>query len=39
MRAPVFEGLRFDKPPRECVLEQARPAAAEKQKAEQGEAA
>ena len=25
MRAPVFEGLRFDKPPRECVFEKAIP--------------
>jgi bifunctional non-homologous end joining protein LigD len=24
MRAPVFEGLRFDKPPRECVFERPR---------------
>jgi len=26
MRAPVFEGLRFDKPPRECVFEKVVPA-------------
>ncbi len=26
MRAPVFEGLRFDKPPRECVFEKIIPA-------------
>jgi bifunctional non-homologous end joining protein LigD len=26
MRAPVFEGLRFDKPPRECVFEKVIPA-------------
>jgi len=26
MRAPVFEGLRFDKPPRECVFETPIPA-------------
>jgi bifunctional non-homologous end joining protein LigD len=26
MRAPVFEGLRFDKPPRECVFEKIVPA-------------
>lgn len=28
LRAPVFEGLRFDKPPRECVIERPRPARA-----------
>ncbi len=39
MRAPVFEGLRFDKAPRECVLERPRSAAQEKRKAEHGEAA
>jgi bifunctional non-homologous end joining protein LigD len=26
MRAPVYEGLRFDKPPRDCVFEKAVPA-------------
>jgi len=26
MRAPVFQGLRFDKPPRECVFERELPA-------------
>ena len=25
MRAPVFQGLRFDKKPRECVFEFAKP--------------
>jgi bifunctional non-homologous end joining protein LigD len=39
MRAPVFEGLRFDKSPRECVLEKPRAAKAEAAKAERGEAA
>ncbi len=39
MRAPVFEGLRFDKPPRECVFERAKPAKREMEKAEEGEAA
>ncbi len=39
MRAPVFEGLRFDKPPRECVFERPRPSRAEARKAESGEAA
>ncbi len=39
MRAPVFEGLREDKDPRECVLERARPAVKEKEKAEKGDAA
>lgn len=34
MRAPVFEGLRFDKSPRECVFEFPRPAREEAQKAE-----
>ncbi|HZR30690.1 MAG TPA: non-homologous end-joining DNA ligase [Terriglobales bacterium] len=31
MRAPVFEGLRFDKSPRECVLEKEKPALATKE--------
>ena len=39
MRAPVFQGLRFDKPPRECVFERALPAENEAAKAESGEAA
>jgi bifunctional non-homologous end joining protein LigD len=39
MRAPVFEGLRFDKPPRECVFERPLPARTEAAKAESGEAA
>jgi bifunctional non-homologous end joining protein LigD len=39
MRAPVFEGLRFDKSPRECVLEKPRAAKTEVAKAERGEAA
>ncbi|MGI9102049.1 MAG: non-homologous end-joining DNA ligase [Terriglobales bacterium] len=39
MRAPVYQGLRFDKPPRECVLEREAPARKEARKAEQGEAA
>ncbi|MFB3814055.1 MAG: non-homologous end-joining DNA ligase [Terriglobales bacterium] len=39
MRAPVFEGLRPDKSPRECVLELPREARKEAAKAEPGEAA
>ncbi len=39
MRAPVFQGLRKDKPPRQCVFERALPARAEARKAEKGEAA
>ena len=39
MRAPVFEGLRLDKDPRECVIERARFSAREKEKTEQGDAA
>ncbi|HEU5451325.1 MAG TPA: non-homologous end-joining DNA ligase [Terriglobales bacterium] len=39
MRAPVFQGLRFDKPPRECIFERALPARREAAKAESGEAA
>lgn len=39
MRAPVYQGLRFDKPPRECRLEKPKRARAEAQKAESGEAA
>jgi bifunctional non-homologous end joining protein LigD len=39
MRAPVYEGLRLDKPPRECVFE--RPARTEQavQEAENGDVA
>jgi bifunctional non-homologous end joining protein LigD len=39
LRAPVFQGLRFDKKPRECVFEFARPTSKEVEKAESGEAA
>jgi bifunctional non-homologous end joining protein LigD len=39
MRAPVFEGLRADKPPRECVFEVPKSAMREAAKAEKGEAA
>ncbi|MGZ4822455.1 MAG: non-homologous end-joining DNA ligase [Terriglobales bacterium] len=39
MRAPVFQGLRLDKPARECVFERPRPAKTEARKAEEGEAA
>ena len=39
MRAPVFQGLRFDKPARECVFEREKSAKAEARKAEKGEAA
>ena len=39
MRAPVFQGLRFDKAPRECVFEKPKSAKAEAKKAEEGEAA
>jgi bifunctional non-homologous end joining protein LigD len=37
MRAPVFQGLRFDKDPKECKVEKAASAAAEVRKAEAGE--
>jgi bifunctional non-homologous end joining protein LigD len=37
MRAPVFQGLRFDKKPRECRFERAASAQAEARKAEAGE--
>jgi len=30
LRAPVFMGLRFDKDPKECVLEEAVPSAVPK---------
>jgi len=39
MRAPVFEGLRFDKLPRECVFEKPHDSRTEVTKAERGEAA
>ncbi len=39
MRAPVYEGLRFDKSPLECVFERELPSKAEAKKAEQGNAA
>ncbi len=39
LRAPVFEGLRRDKSPRECVFEKALPAKTEAKKAEKGQAA
>lgn len=39
MRAPVFEGLRTDKSPRECVFEKAKSARKEADRAERGEAA
>ncbi|HUI84963.1 MAG TPA: non-homologous end-joining DNA ligase [Candidatus Binatia bacterium] len=37
MRAPVFQGLRFDKEPRECRIERPASAASEVKKAEEGE--
>ncbi len=39
MRAPVYEGLRFDKKPRECVFVEPRSAREEAHKAESGDAA
>jgi bifunctional non-homologous end joining protein LigD len=39
MRAPVFEGLRFDKKPEECRFERPASASAEVKKAEAGDAA
>ena len=39
MRAPVYEGLRFDKKPRECVFVEPRSALKEAKKAEAGDAA
>jgi bifunctional non-homologous end joining protein LigD len=39
MRAPVFEGLRLDKSPRECVFERPKSAIQEAKKAEGGDAA
>lgn len=38
MRAPVFQGLRFDKKPEECRFERAASAVAEVKKAEAGDA-
>jgi bifunctional non-homologous end joining protein LigD len=37
MRAPIYQGLRFDKKPRECVFEFPRRTQAEVRKAEAGE--
>ncbi len=39
MRAPIFQGLRFDKKPRECVFERPEKARTAQRKAESGEAA
>ena len=39
MRAPVYEGLRFDKKPRDCVFVEPRSAVKEAKKAESGDAA
>ena len=39
MRAPVYEGLRADKKPRECIFVQPRSAVDEARKAESGDAA
>jgi len=39
MRAPVYEGLRFDRKPRECVFVEPRSALKEARKAESGDAA
>ncbi|ABF39784.1 ATP dependent DNA ligase [Candidatus Koribacter versatilis Ellin345] len=39
MRAPVFEGLRTDKSPSECVFDFAKPTKLEVKKAESGDAA
>jgi bifunctional non-homologous end joining protein LigD len=39
MRAPVYEGLRSDKRPEECVFEKPKPARREAKKAEEGQAA
>jgi bifunctional non-homologous end joining protein LigD len=39
MRAPVFQGLRFDKKPEECRFEMKKSARAEAKKAEEGVAA
>jgi bifunctional non-homologous end joining protein LigD len=37
MRAPVYEGLRFDKKPRECIFVAPRSAREEAKKAESGD--
>jgi bifunctional non-homologous end joining protein LigD len=39
MRAPVFQGLRFDKPPRQCVFERPEASQAAVRRAGRGEAA
>ncbi|HYN16104.1 MAG TPA: non-homologous end-joining DNA ligase [Terriglobales bacterium] len=39
MRAPVYEGLRFDKNPRECIFVEPRSALKEARKAESGDVA
>jgi bifunctional non-homologous end joining protein LigD len=39
MRAPVFQGLRFDKPPQDCVFERALPAGRAASPRRAGEAA
>ena len=39
MRAPVYEGLRFDKKPCECIFVEPRSAVKEAKKAESGDAA
>jgi bifunctional non-homologous end joining protein LigD len=39
MRAPVFQGLRTDKKPRECVFERTHSARDEARRAESGDAA
>jgi bifunctional non-homologous end joining protein LigD len=39
MRAPVYEGLRFDKSPRECIFVEPRSTLKEAKKAESGDAA
>ena len=39
MRAPVYEGLRFDKKPQECIFVEPRSAVKEAKKAESGDAA
>ncbi len=39
MRAPIFQGLRFDKKPQECVFERPESAQKAQRKAESGEAA
>ena len=39
MRAPIFQGLRIDKKPRECVFEREEVAAKARREAEAGKAA